>query len=63
MPDTLNAADLRRWAMQCMAQADDPFCGPEERTRLLTMAESLLSLAESADWLAGRFEIPRQSAA
>jgi hypothetical protein len=53
MTDTLNAADLRRWATHCMTQANDPRCGGEERTRLLTMRTSLLALAENADWLAG----------
>jgi len=54
MLDTLNAAELRRWAMQCAVEADDESCAAEERTRLLTMRESLLALAENADWLAGR---------
>ena len=52
MPDTLNAAELRRWAMQCAAKAE--CCLGEERDRFLKMRESLLALAESADWLAGR---------
>jgi hypothetical protein len=51
--DTLNAADLRRWAMQCLAQANDPMSSGEERARLLTMRTSLLALADNADWLAG----------
>jgi hypothetical protein len=54
VPDTLNASDLRRWATQCMTQANDPLCSGEERARLLTMRTSLLALAENADWLAGR---------
>jgi hypothetical protein len=58
MPDTLNAAELRRWAMECGAQADSPNCSTEERTRLLTMRESLLALAENADWLAGKLATP-----
>lgn len=53
MVDTLNAAELRRWAMQCAVDADAESCAAEERTRLLTMRESLLALAENADWLAG----------
>ncbi len=56
--DTLNAVDLRRWAMHCMTQANDPMCSGEERARLLTMRSSLLALAENADWLAGRRGAP-----
>lgn len=54
MLDTLNAAELRRWAMECAAQADNLTCPVEERNRLLTMRESLLALANDADWLAGK---------
>jgi hypothetical protein len=54
MPDTLNAAELRRLAMECAARADHFDCDPDERTRLLTMREALLDLAMNADWLAGR---------
>lgn len=54
MLDTLNAAELRRWAMECAAQADNSTCPVEERNRLLTMRESLLALANDADWLAGK---------
>jgi len=54
MPDTLNAAELRRLAMECVAMADADGCGADERERLLTMRESLLALAENADWLAGK---------
>lgn len=54
MPDTLNAVELRRYAMQCAARANDPFCPPAERERLIRMRESLLVLARSADWLAGK---------
>jgi hypothetical protein len=52
MPDLLNAAELRRMAMECAARAGD--AEPGERERLLTMRDSLLALAESADWLAGK---------
>jgi hypothetical protein len=55
MLDTLNAAELRRWAMQCATEAASEGCDAEERTRLLTMRESLLALAENADWLDGRY--------
>jgi hypothetical protein len=54
MPDMLNAAELRRLAMECAARAGHPGCDAEERTRLLTMREALLDLAINADWLAGR---------
>ena len=54
MPDTLNAAELRRMAMECGALAHELGRKPAERDRYLKMQESLLALAESADWLAGR---------
>lgn len=54
MPDTLNAAELRRLAMECAAMADADGCPADERERLLTMRESLLALADNADWLAGK---------
>ena len=54
MPDTLNAAELRRLAMECAAMADSEGCAAEERERLLTMRESLLALADNADWLDGK---------
>jgi hypothetical protein len=54
MPDTLNAADLRRWATRCATEARDKNCTAEESERLLKMHESLLALAESADWLNGK---------
>lgn len=54
MRDTLNAAELRRWAMRCAARASDDDCADDERARLLTIREALLSLAVDADWLVGR---------
>ncbi len=54
MHDTLNAAELRRLAMQCAAQATEARCDPAERSRLLAMREALLALAENADWLDGK---------
>ena len=54
MPDTLNAAELRRWAMECGAKAYIAGCTPDESARLLKMRESLLALAENADWLNGK---------
>jgi hypothetical protein len=54
MPDMLNAAELRRLAMECASRAAGADCAPDERARLLTMREALLDLAVNADWLAGR---------
>lgn len=54
MPDTLNAAEMRRLAIRCSAQATTTNCSAGERERLLKMREALLDLAQSADWLAGR---------
>lgn len=48
-----NAAVLRRWAMQCAAQADDPLASGDERERLLKMRTALLELAKTQDWLDG----------
>ena len=54
MPDTLNAAELRRMAMECSTRAHERNCKAADRDRLLKMQESLLALADSADWLEGR---------
>lgn len=48
-----NAAVLRRWAMQCAAEADDPLASGDERDRLLKMRTALLDLADMQDWLDG----------
>ncbi len=53
MTDLLEAAMLRRWAMQCAAQADDPRASGDERERLLRMRTALLELAQTQDWLDG----------
>jgi hypothetical protein len=53
MTDLDNAALLRRWAMQCAAQADDPHATGDERDRLLKMRTALLELAQTQDWLEG----------
>ena len=53
MTDLDNAAVLRRWAMQCAAEADDPHATGDERDRLLKMWTALLELAEMQDWLDG----------
>lgn len=48
-----NAAGLRRWAMQCAAEAEDPHATGDERDRLLKMRKALIELAEMQDWLDG----------
>jgi|GEM_PF-5454513 len=48
------SSDLRRWAMQCIDQANDPRSSGEERERLMKMRESLLALADNQDWLNGK---------
>ena len=53
MPDLLQAAMLRRWAMDCAAQAANPQHNPEQRERLLEMRGALLDLATTQDWLDG----------
>jgi hypothetical protein len=65
VPDMLNAAELRRLAMECAARAGRADCAPDERTRLLKMRKALLDLAVNADWLAGRptIDTMRQPAA
>lgn len=52
--DMHSASDLRRWAMQCAAAADNPRASGDERDRLLAMRKALLELAEAQDWLDGR---------
>lgn len=54
MPDTLDAAELRRLAMQCGTDAESDGCSAEERSRLLKIREALLDLAQNADWLEGK---------
>lgn len=61
MPDTLSAIDLRRWAAQCARDANDINRSADDRERLLKMQTSLLSLADSADWLAGSQRVPMDS--
>ncbi len=55
MPDTLNAAELRRWAAHCADRAQTLRC-EEERERLRRMRNAILALAADADWLAGASE-------
>ena len=52
--NAISSADLRRWAMECYDQAVNPRASGEERERLLTMRQSLLTLAEQQDWLNGK---------
>lgn len=54
MLDTLSGLELRRYAMRCRAQADNPACSEEERKRLAAMQVAFLTLAETADWLGGK---------
>jgi hypothetical protein len=54
MPDTLNAAEMRRLAMLCAARAADAELSVDERERMRRMREGLLEVAANADWLAGR---------
>jgi len=54
MPNTLNAAEMRRLAMQCAARAGQSGLSVDERERMLRMREGLLEVAAAADWLAGR---------
>lgn len=54
MIDTLNADKLRAWASECAASAGAEDCPSEARARYLKMQESLLALADNADWLEGK---------
>ncbi|MDT3687355.1 MAG: hypothetical protein RO009_20185 [Pseudorhodoplanes sp.] len=54
MLNTLSGPELRRYAMRCRAQADNPACSEEERKRLMEMQVAFLTLAETADWLSGK---------
>jgi hypothetical protein len=54
MLDTLSGPELRRYAMRCRAQADNPACSEEERKRLMEMQAAFFTLAETADWLSGK---------
>jgi hypothetical protein len=58
MIDILSARELCRWAMRCLTQASDRNCTAEELERYLQIRESLLALAENADWLAGKLRQP-----
>ncbi len=53
MPGTLDAQNLRRWADQCLDQANNPRVSGDERDRLLKMRNALRTLADNQDWLDG----------
>ena len=63
MNDPLNAEELRRWAAHCQAKAKQAAWCRAEHERLLRMQESLLALADTADWLSGRSRDLAQTAA
>lgn len=54
MTHKLSSAMLRRWSMQCAAQADSARFNGNERQYLLKMRTSLLDLADAQDWLDGK---------
>ena len=54
MNNKLSSALLRRWSMQCAAQADSAAPHSEKRQRLLKMRTSLIELADAQDWLDGK---------
>ena len=54
MIDQANSTTLRRWAMQCASEADNPRASGDERERLLKMRTALLELADTKDWLDGQ---------
>jgi hypothetical protein len=49
MPATLDSDHLRRWAMQCEDQANDPRTSGYKRARFMKMRASLLALADEED--------------
>lgn len=64
MLDPLNAEELRRWAKRCAEKAEQTISPRDERERLLKTRDSLLALADNADWLSGRsHDLALQSAA
>ena len=54
MFDLLTGDELRLWAAQCAEKAKHIVSPRSERERLLKIHESLLALADNADWLSGR---------
>ncbi len=64
MFDMMNADELRLWAAHCAEKAAKVVSPRDERERLLKTRDSLLALADNADWLAGRsHDIAMQNAA
>jgi hypothetical protein len=54
MFDPLNGDELRLWAAHCEEKAKQAIWSRAEYEGLLRMRESLLALADTADWLGGR---------
>jgi hypothetical protein len=53
MNTNMSAAELRRWAARCDAQAKDALTSGDEYERLVKMRDGLLAVAESQEWLEG----------
>lgn len=53
MNTNLSAAELRRWAAQCVTRMKDPMITGAEYDRLIKMRDGLLAVAESQAWLEG----------
>ena len=53
MNTNLSAAELRRWAAQCDACAQDPLASGGEYERLVKMRDGLLAVAAQQEWLEG----------
>jgi hypothetical protein len=53
MNTNLSAAELRRWAAQCEARANDPMTSGAEYERLMRMRDGLLTVAQQREWLQG----------
>jgi hypothetical protein len=54
MNTNLSAAELRRWAAQCEASANDPMISGPDFERLILMRDGLLVVAEQQEWLEGK---------
>ncbi len=54
MTNSMTSVELRHWAAQCRAQADDHRCSGDERAKLMRMERALQELAGLQDWLEGR---------
>ena len=62
MIDSTDAGCLRRWATQCLEQANNARVSGDERARLMMMRDALLALADTQDWLSGRAKNSSQRA-